>query len=343
MNPGALYRLPVFDMFPYVVAAASLGIAQGAVAQFAEETKHRVTSYSTTLLSDHATTQARLGQAAAAVDTAEMLLIQRCQYAMAAAEEARVPSRAEKIRLRRDGAYAALLCTRAVDRLFEAGGGEFLYDQKVMQRAFRDIHAAQGHYALAWDVHCVDRRQVHARHRPRYADSVKWPQRARRRNFRSTRFPQRPRHLRHGRERGDDRGPGRRPDRFHLQLVQLGVAFAAARAVEPVAALAESVRISCRRRNFAINILAADQLHIARRFAQPLADKFDGVRYSPGAGGIPLIEGAAAQLQCRNETRYYSGDHVIFIGHVLHYAWRDCAPLIFWRGRYTGGRTADGI
>ena len=153
VNPGALYRLPVFDMFPYVVAAASLGIAQGAVAQFAEETKNRDTSYSTTLLSDHATTQARLGQASAAVDTAEMLLIQRCQYAMAAAEAARVPSHAEKIRLRRDGAYAALLCTRAVDRLFEAGGGEFLYDQKVMQRAFRDIHAAQGHYALAWDVH----------------------------------------------------------------------------------------------------------------------------------------------------------------------------------------------
>ncbi len=87
--------------------------------------------------------------------------------------------------------------------------------------------------------------------------------------------------------------------------------------------------------NFAVNVLAADQLMVARRFAQPLADKFDGVRYSMGAAGVPLIDGAAAQLECRNETRYYSGDHVIFIGHVLHYAWRDCAPLIFWRGRYT--------
>jgi 3-hydroxy-9,10-secoandrosta-1,3,5(10)-triene-9,17-dione monooxygenase len=58
----------------------------------------------------------------------------------------------EKIRLRRDGAYAARLSTRAVDLLFEAGGGEFLYEDKPMQRAFRDIHAAQSHYALAWDV-----------------------------------------------------------------------------------------------------------------------------------------------------------------------------------------------
>lgn len=152
VNPGPLYRLPVFDMFPYVVAATALGIAQGAVEQFAEDTRHRVTSYSTTLLADHATTQARLGEAAAAADAAELILISSCERAMAAAETSRVPSAQEKIRLRRDGAYAARLCTRAVDLLFEAGGGELLYEDKPMQRAFRDVHAAQGHYALAWDV-----------------------------------------------------------------------------------------------------------------------------------------------------------------------------------------------
>jgi 3-hydroxy-9,10-secoandrosta-1,3,5(10)-triene-9,17-dione monooxygenase len=152
VNTGPLYRLPVFDMFPYVVAAVSLGIAQGAVEQFAEDTRHRVTSYSTTLLADHATTQARLGEAAAAADAAEMLLLTNCERAMAVAREGRVPAAIEKIGLRRDGAYAARLCTRAVDLLFEAGGGEFLYEEKMMQRAFRDVHAAQSHYVLAWDV-----------------------------------------------------------------------------------------------------------------------------------------------------------------------------------------------
>ncbi|MGZ8267641.1 MAG: hypothetical protein ACXW20_08835, partial [Burkholderiales bacterium] len=113
---------------------------------------HRVTSYTTTLLADHATTQARLGEAAAAADAAGRLLIDNCQHAMRMAEQREVPSAAEKIRLRRDGAYAARLCTRAVDLLFEAGGAEFLYEDKPMQRAFRDIHAAQSHYSLAWDV-----------------------------------------------------------------------------------------------------------------------------------------------------------------------------------------------
>lgn len=151
-NPGTLYRLPVFDMFPYVVAATSLGIAQGAIEQFTEDTRHRVTSYSTTLLADHATTQARLGEAAAAAAAAELILLENCRRAMAAADEGRIPSVEEKTRLRRDGAYAARLCTRAVDLLFEAGGGELLYSQNAMQRAFRDVHAAQSHYALAWDV-----------------------------------------------------------------------------------------------------------------------------------------------------------------------------------------------
>lgn len=86
--------------------------------------------------------------------------------------------------------------------------------------------------------------------------------------------------------------------------------------------------------HFAINILAAEQRDVSQRFAQSIADKFEGVRHARGTLGIPLIADAAAHLECRNETRYYSGDHVIFIGHVLHYAYRQCAPLVFCSGRY---------
>src|SRR5688572_20547815 len=68
---------------------------------------------------------------------------------------------------------------------------------------------------------------------------------------------------------------------------------------------------------FAINILAWDQVEIAQRFAQSIANKFEGVSCCEGVGGVPLVDNAAAQLECRNETRYYSGDHVIFVGHVL--------------------------
>lgn len=149
---AALYRLPVFDMFPYVVAGAALGIAQGAIEEFSADIRHRITAYSTTLLADYATTQARLGHAAAAISAAERILIGNCKEAMALAAANAVPARDQKIRMRRDGAYAAHLCTEGVDLLFGAGGGEFLYNQQVIQRSFRDIHAANSHYALAWDI-----------------------------------------------------------------------------------------------------------------------------------------------------------------------------------------------
>lgn len=87
--------------------------------------------------------------------------------------------------------------------------------------------------------------------------------------------------------------------------------------------------------HFAVNILALDQAVLARRFSQSIPDKFSGVAFRRGIGGAPLLDGAVAHLQCRNETRYYSGDHVIFIGHVLHYEWRECAPLVYCLGDYT--------
>ena len=46
--------------------------------------------------------------------------------------------------------------------------------------------------------------------------------------------------------------------------------------------------------NFAINVLAADQRSVSHRFAQPIANKFEGVRYTQGKLGVPLIFDAAA-------------------------------------------------
>lgn len=85
---------------------------------------------------------------------------------------------------------------------------------------------------------------------------------------------------------------------------------------------------------FAVNILAADQVHLSQRFSRPASDKFADVPMRQGAGGVPLLEGVAASFTCRNEFRYYGGDHVIFIGRVVAYEHTDRHPLVFARGRY---------
>jgi 3-hydroxy-9,10-secoandrosta-1,3,5(10)-triene-9,17-dione monooxygenase len=152
VNPGPLYRLPVFDMFPYVVAGTSLGIAEGAAASFTAEMTTRLAAYSATRVADYAPVQIRLAEASAAIHAARLVMLHRCQLAMESARRGDIPSPETKVALRRDGAYAARLCTRAVDLLFEASGGDALYDRREIQRAFRDVHAANSHNALTWDV-----------------------------------------------------------------------------------------------------------------------------------------------------------------------------------------------
>ena len=53
--------------------------------------------------------------------------------------------------------------------------------------------------------------------------------------------------------------------------------------------------------------------------------------------GAPVLIGAAAHFECRNEYRHYGGDHVIFIGHVERYAYTNRPTLLFCRGKYMRG------
>ncbi len=87
--------------------------------------------------------------------------------------------------------------------------------------------------------------------------------------------------------------------------------------------------------HYAIHVLAADQRALAERFATKDIDRWHGVDCVPGAGGAPLIAGAAATFECFNRSRYDEGDHVIFVGEVERCSWReDASPLLFHGGRF---------
>jgi flavin reductase (DIM6/NTAB) family NADH-FMN oxidoreductase RutF len=87
--------------------------------------------------------------------------------------------------------------------------------------------------------------------------------------------------------------------------------------------------------HYAIHILAAEQKPLAERFASRGADRWNGVEFEEGAGGAPLLVGAAATFECFNRSRYEEGDHVIFVGEVERCAHRPGAtPLLFHGGRF---------
>ena len=89
-----------------------------------------------------------------------------------------------------------------------------------------------------------------------------------------------------------------------------------------------------RAERYAINVLAHDQVELARRFSRPHADRFDGVAYRLGTAGVPLIEGCVASFECRNQVRHVAGDHVLFIGEVETCVRTKGRGLVFHHGRY---------
>ncbi|WP_341908863.1 flavin reductase family protein [Polaromonas sp. YR568] len=87
--------------------------------------------------------------------------------------------------------------------------------------------------------------------------------------------------------------------------------------------------------HYAINILAADQKELAERFAGKRQDRWEGVAFTDGIAGSPLLEGAAASFECFNRSRYEEGDHVIFVGEVERCSHRPgAAPLLFHGGKF---------
>ena len=86
--------------------------------------------------------------------------------------------------------------------------------------------------------------------------------------------------------------------------------------------------------HFAINVLGASQQALSAKFAKPSPDKFVGVDWKPGLGNAPLLADCVACFQCRAASRYYGGDHVIFLGAVEAYTYNRNEPLLFARGGY---------
>ena len=87
--------------------------------------------------------------------------------------------------------------------------------------------------------------------------------------------------------------------------------------------------------HYAINILSADQQALAHRFASKGVDRFADLMFVDGAGGAPLLSGAAAWFECFNRSRYDEGDHVIFVGEVERCSHRaGASPLLFHGGKF---------
>jgi flavin reductase (DIM6/NTAB) family NADH-FMN oxidoreductase RutF len=91
-------------------------------------------------------------------------------------------------------------------------------------------------------------------------------------------------------------------------------------------------------RNFAVNILAADQEPLARRFAtNNLAanERFAGIAFRAEITGAPVLLESLGWLDCRLFAAYSGGDHTIYVGEVMALGRnRDDDPLLYFQSGY---------
>lgn len=85
---------------------------------------------------------------------------------------------------------------------------------------------------------------------------------------------------------------------------------------------------------FVLNVLAADQETLSRRFAADESDRFSGVAFHANAAGLPLLDGAVAHVECDWYGMFPSGDHTAFLGLVTGGAVSEQRPLLHHRGGY---------
>ena len=85
-------------------------------------------------------------------------------------------------------------------------------------------------------------------------------------------------------------------------------------------------------KRYGVSILAANQEalsnHFARRPVEGLKIPFIEKH------GVPVLDGAVAQIIARVVEIHPAGDHTLYIGHVEHLEWTDEKPLLFFAGQY---------
>ena len=109
--------------------------------------------------------------------------------------------------------------------------------------------------------------------------------------------------------------------------------------VKSGALIASSLRAGM---SFVVHFLTAEQEEVARRFASPLEDKFDGVSHRMTATGAARLDASGAILECEPTQIHEAGDHIVVIGQVTRVDLGETGapPLLFHAGTFTTVRDA---
>lgn len=139
-----LFAFPRFGLLALGIAAASLGMARGAIDALSVLAGAKKPDASSKVLAQRPSVQQQVAQAEALLRSARAFVGEAIDAAWAAALDGTV-STSHRADLRLAATHAVGSAARAVDLMYGLGGGSSVYRQSSLQRHFRDVHVATQH------------------------------------------------------------------------------------------------------------------------------------------------------------------------------------------------------
>jgi alkylation response protein AidB-like acyl-CoA dehydrogenase len=147
-HAGPLALLPR-SIFAAAIGAVTIGIARGAVDAFVELAATRKAPTTSVLMREHPSAQLAVAHASALVNAARALLREASMDVWDACVRGVAPPVESRLKLRGATVLVPQLCAQAVDLIWRAAGPAAIRESGVIERCFRDIHAATQHLGVS--------------------------------------------------------------------------------------------------------------------------------------------------------------------------------------------------
>ena len=151
VNDHYLYRLPLLSPFTFNIVGNGLGLARG-IAETVIDGLQVQKSRAGSPVAQNQSIQLRVAESTAEIDAAHALVFKDRDEIVRKGRANEPFTLADRVRYRRDVAFAGQLCVRAAERLFPILGARGLMSDHPVQRAWRDLRAVSHHLAMTWDI-----------------------------------------------------------------------------------------------------------------------------------------------------------------------------------------------
>jgi 3-hydroxy-9,10-secoandrosta-1,3,5(10)-triene-9,17-dione monooxygenase len=155
VNKAPVFRIPRGSGITTAgFASQCVGLAQGVCNEWIDYTIPRKSRG--VPIAAQQVTQALLADAAAEIDSADLLCRTSLRTGLDLVAGGKMPNAVQIATGKRNMAYVAQRSLSAATKLFNAAGGRVLTLDNHMQRQYRNLLAATSHHALAWDKAAVE-------------------------------------------------------------------------------------------------------------------------------------------------------------------------------------------